>query len=308
MLSLCGLVLAGGRAAAADEPKKDADKADRPVDAVVVAVNAVDHKVTVKLQDADGKEIEKTFTLEDAARLLDDAGKAVRLDDLKSGDEITVLLKAGKLAELRRRARKEAKALFDVDRFFEDYDVNKDGFLQREELPERLRKNFDDIDVNKDGKISKEELAKGFHLLAPRRRPSDVMRVLIEMSDCDECCAEELQAAYDMLRKMDKNNDGKIDAEELKAAREQVIEDRVDALIKELDADKDGKISKAEARGALRRNFDKLDLNKDGFIDRAELLKAAREREAAPEDKDKVKDESGKTEKEPAKKKPGEGP
>ena len=49
----------------------------------------------------------------------------------------------------------------------------------------------------------------------------------------------------------------------------------------------DGKISREEARGRLKRDFDKIDLNKDGFIDRDELLKAARERAATPPPKTK---------------------
>ena len=49
-------------------------------------------------------------------------------------------------------------------------------------------------------------------------------------------------------------------------------------MIEDLDANKDGKISKDEARGRLKEDFDKIDLNKDGFIDREELIKAASER------------------------------
>jgi len=40
---------------------------------------------------------------------------------------------------------------------FDRRDVNKDGKLVREELPEPLRKNFDRVDTNKDGFISREE-------------------------------------------------------------------------------------------------------------------------------------------------------
>jgi Ca2+-binding EF-hand superfamily protein len=114
---------------------------------------------------------------------------------------------------------------------------------------------------------------------AHRARPSDLINVLIEVSECDEGCTEEVQRAYDILRRLDKNKDGKIDADELKAARQQLAEERVDNLMKSLDKDKDGKISREEARGMIKRHFDKLDRNKDGFIDREELLKAASERQ-----------------------------
>ena len=41
---------------------------------------------------------------------------------------------------------------------------------------------------------------------------------------------------------------------------------------------KDGKISKEEARGLVKENFDRIDTNRDGFIQFDELLQAARER------------------------------
>ena len=54
----------------------------------------------------------------------------------------------------------------------------------------------------------------------------------------------------------------------------------MDGLIEELDRNKDGKISKDEARDLLRGNFEHLDINKDGFLDREELLRAASENPA----------------------------
>jgi Ca2+-binding EF-hand superfamily protein len=109
----------------------------------------------------------------------------------------------------------------------------------------------------------------------PQRRPSDLVFVLIEMSDCDDACAAEIQRIYDALRRLDTNHDGKIDPGELKAMRQRLLEDRVDRRFKDLDANHDGKISKDEARGRIKEDFDEIDANHDGFIDRDELLKAA---------------------------------
>jgi len=165
----------------------------------------------------------------------------------------------------------------EVDEFLQTYDKDKDGMLSREEVPERYRHNFARIDTNKDGKLSREELRKGAAYLHSRRRPSDVVFHLVEMSDCDECCAEELERVFSFLRKIDTNNDGKISADELKAAREALAGARVDRIMKELDIDKDGKLSREEARGQIKKHFADLDTNKDGFIDRAEMLRGATE-------------------------------
>jgi hypothetical protein len=63
------------------------------------------------------------------------------------------------------------------------------------------------------------------------------------------------------------------------APSKQPVQDQaetIDAALAELDKDKDGKISKAEAApvAELARYFDPLDADKDGFISRAEMQAA----------------------------------
>jgi Ca2+-binding EF-hand superfamily protein len=193
--------------------------------------------------------------------------------------------KRGEGPEPAAKAKAGKPKFFDVDEFIREHDRNKDGYLSKDELPARFRHNFDKLDTNKDGKLSREELLAGVPHLQERRRPSDVVFVLVEMSDCDECCAEELQIIYDFLRKIDKDKNGKIDAAELKAAREKLVKHRVDAIFAELDTNKDGKISRAEARGQIKRHFAELDTNKDGFISREELMQAVGRK---PDRKDKA--------------------
>lgn len=45
-------------------------------------------------------------------------------------------------------------------------------------------------------------------------------------------------------------------------------------LLKEMDKNEDGKLSKTELNGPLKENFAKVDLDKDGFITEAEFKKA----------------------------------
>jgi Ca2+-binding EF-hand superfamily protein len=171
---------------------------------------------------------------------------------------------------------------FNANRFFQQYDRNRDGYLERNELPEPLREQFDRLDANHDGRISPEELQRGMASIMPRRRPSDMIYVLIEMTDHDLDATKEVQRAYDILRRLDKNKNGKIDPEELKAEQEQLIKARIDALFKDLDTNGDGRISREEARGQIRADFDRIDTNHDGFIERNELLRAAEQRPAQP--------------------------
>ena len=45
-------------------------------------------------------------------------------------------------------------------------------------------------------------------------------------------------------------------------------------LLKDMDANEDGKLSKKEIKGPLKEHFDKVDADEDGFITEEELNKA----------------------------------
>jgi Ca2+-binding EF-hand superfamily protein len=53
------------------------------------------------------------------------------------------------------------------------------------------------------------------------------------------------------------------------------IERTVAKWLEQFDANKDGKISKDEAKGKLAENFDRFDTNKDGYLDKEEMRRVA---------------------------------
>jgi Ca2+-binding EF-hand superfamily protein len=118
------------------------------------------------------------------------------------------------------------------------WDKNKDGYVDRDELPKQAQPLFDRVDQNKDGRLDQKELGQLLEILKKRR------------------LEEEARQA--------KGNKG--------AGSE--LEREVNALLQRLDTNKDGKISRSEAEGRpLAKAFDALDTNKDGYLDRQELVK-----------------------------------
>ena len=115
----------------------------------------------------------------------------------------------------------------------------------------------------------------------PGQRLSDAVKTLIEMTDCEQGCVLEVQRIYDMLRKLDTGKNGKIDPAALKAEREHIAAERVKRIFDRLDTNRDGKITKDEAKGLIKEHFDKIDRNGDGAITYKELLQAAQEKHAA---------------------------
>lgn len=117
---------------------------------------------------------------------------------------------------------------------------------------------------------------------APNRgrfqRLPEAVRTLIEMADYDEGCTQELQQIYDLLRKLDPEKNGKLDPKALKVEADNILRERVQDVFNRLDTNKDGKISREEARGLIKEHFDQIDTNKDGYIEFNELLKRAKER------------------------------
>jgi Ca2+-binding EF-hand superfamily protein len=87
------------------------------------------------------------------------------------------------------------------------------------------------------------------------------------------------------FEKSDRNGDGQLDRDEVRALQGVLRQlmgtpppplgttpDEVIAnLLKQFDANKDGKLAKAEVKGRIAEAFDKLDQNQDGQLDRKEL-------------------------------------
>lgn len=83
---------------------------------------------------------------------------------------------------------------------------------------------------------------------------------------------------------LDRNGDGRLDKDELRQGRDRGHRGREGhARLQALDADKDGRISRAEAAAdpAFAARFERMDLNGDGFIDRADRELAAAQRRDA---------------------------
>jgi Ca2+-binding EF-hand superfamily protein len=119
--------------------------------------------------------------------------------------------------------------------------MDKDGdhMISKEEAKgnSKLLEHFDEIDANKDGKISKDEM-KAFHEAhkGEKRGP-----------------------------------DGK--PHEGKPHDKEAMKEKFEEHFAKMDANKDGKISKGEAKDhpMLSKHFDEIDANKDGSLTKDEM-------------------------------------
>jgi Ca2+-binding EF-hand superfamily protein len=164
---------------------------------------------------------------------------------------------------------------FNAARFIKDFDKDGNGKLSREEAPPALRSHFEEIDTNKDGELNKQELEHHAARMAVRRPAAvEMLYIVVDTPETEVVTVQDLQRAYDFLRKLDRKHDGKIDPGAVAELREYRVQDRADTILKDLDRNNDGKISRDEARGILADEFDQIDTNKDGFLDKKELQKA----------------------------------
>jgi hypothetical protein len=66
--------------------------------------------VTVKMEDKEGKEVEKTFHLMEDAEYLDSTGRVATIDVFQSGDEILFVEMEGNIKEMKKHPQTKSVA------------------------------------------------------------------------------------------------------------------------------------------------------------------------------------------------------
>ncbi len=85
---------------------KSAVKAKKLMDAKVIKVEPKKGTITLRLKDPQGKEIQKTFTLADNVRIVDETGQVVTIDAFHAGNDVLIVEEHGKLRELHKQKSK----------------------------------------------------------------------------------------------------------------------------------------------------------------------------------------------------------
>ena len=135
--------------------------------------------------------------------------------------QVAVVLTAAALipaAGTEAHAQERMKRL-DLARILEQFDANKDGLLDRAEVPPKMRTRFDQMDADKDGKLSLEELNKyagtgDKNGLATDALVDPLLQALDTNGD-GELSEAEIRGAAAALSKLDKNGNDQLDRDEL---------------------------------------------------------------------------------------------
>ena len=175
-----------------------------------------------------------------------------------------------------------------AQRMFARLDTNKDGFITQAESDavraqraakrqDRARhrgpaKMFDRLDANKDGSLTRAEAEAG--------------RKTHQGAKADEPEHAQAAALGKMFDRLDTNRDGKITKAELDASMrgrsvdKGLREGRHADVLAKADANKDGRVSLAEAQQLSLQRFDAADLNRDGKITPEERKQARQQMRA----------------------------
>jgi hypothetical protein len=108
LFSVAALVLWVGLLPADDKNAKDATKNDKKHEATITKVDAKNGTITVRMKDKNGKDEERTFKLTEDLRMWDNEGHAATIDVFRSGHEVVVVEREGKLVEMKRHDKNKS--------------------------------------------------------------------------------------------------------------------------------------------------------------------------------------------------------
>lgn len=129
---------------------------------------------------------------------------------------------------------------------FDRFDRNKDGKLDKDEAPERMRENFDRVDRNSNGSIDVDELRQAFAALARGAGPPGNATPGNPAGAPNPEMAARL--AERMFGEADRNGDGKLTRDEIPEERREMFS----RLIDRFDNDGDGALSKEQFQRGLQ--------------------------------------------------------
>ena len=154
--------------------------------------------------------------------------------------------------------------------FIQHHDQNNDGKVALEEFAASHQNNFNQMDQNKDGQIDKADRPESGRRLGPMG--GRIFKHMDTTGDDVISKAEFTSAVEKRFGRLDKDQNGVVDENEAPAPRPRPRMGMMGAgIVKQLDANKDGKISKDEFSAANEKHFNHLDQNEDGQIDETEL-------------------------------------
>jgi hypothetical protein len=98
-------------AAAADKDKKAGHKKGK--EATITSVDPQKGTLIVKMNDKNGKEVEKTFKLAEDIEYMDSTGKVASVDIFTSGDLVLLVDREGQITKLQKKDKSDSKGKSD---------------------------------------------------------------------------------------------------------------------------------------------------------------------------------------------------